>query len=142
MTLVELMVAIVIFSFGMLGLAGLQTKTLATSQSGLYRTQATALAADALDQMRSAVAAARGGSWNTGLTDSASTIALSTGGLVDTALPAWKRAIEAQLPNGRGRIAVAARVGTESTHVVTVQITWDDSRGREAATSFTTVSRL
>ena len=142
MTMIELLVAFVIFSFGMLGLAGLQTRTLSLSQSGLYRSQAMALAADALDQMRSSIILARAGKWNTGLTDAASSVSVSGGGIADTELKKWKERVEAELPSGQASIQVATSA-TGTSNTVTIEIRWDDDRGRSGTkTAFTTVSRL
>ena len=64
-SMIELLVALVIFAFGMLGLAGLQTRTMEFSQSSLYRSQATALTDDVLDRMRADRANAANGLWDT-----------------------------------------------------------------------------
>ncbi|MFT4247692.1 MAG: type IV pilus modification protein PilV [Pseudomonas sp.] len=52
-TLVEVLVAILVLAFGLLGFALLQTMSVRMSQSSNYRTQATNLATELLDQMRS-----------------------------------------------------------------------------------------
>lgn len=51
-TLVEVLVAIVVIGVGLLGFALLQTMNLRFTQSANYRTEATNLAYDLLDQMR------------------------------------------------------------------------------------------
>ena len=51
-TLLEVMIALVIFSIGLLGLAGLMAQSTAFTNSAQYRTQATFLAYDMLDRMR------------------------------------------------------------------------------------------
>ena len=52
-SLIEVLVALVILALGLLGFALLQTLNLRYTQSANYRTQATNLAYDLLDQMRS-----------------------------------------------------------------------------------------
>jgi type IV pilus assembly protein PilV len=52
-TLLEVMVAVLVLAFGLLGFALLQTMSVRFTQSANYRTKATNLAADMLDQMRS-----------------------------------------------------------------------------------------
>jgi type IV pilus assembly protein PilV len=52
-TLIEVMVAIVILSVGMLGVAGLMVTGIQFSHSSLQRSQATQLAYDMIDRMRS-----------------------------------------------------------------------------------------
>ena len=50
--LLEVLIALVVFSLGMLGLAGLQTLSLQFNTSAYYRTQATTLAYGLADRMR------------------------------------------------------------------------------------------
>lgn len=51
-TLIEVLIAILVLAFGLLGFALLQTMSVRFVQSANYRTQATNLAYDLLDQMR------------------------------------------------------------------------------------------
>ena len=51
-TMLEVLIAIIIFSFGLLGLAGLQLVSLANNLSANSRSTATALAYDMADRMR------------------------------------------------------------------------------------------
>jgi type IV pilus assembly protein PilV len=52
MSLVEVLVALVVISTGLLGVAGLQVLTLQNNHNSLLRTQASALADDILERMR------------------------------------------------------------------------------------------
>lgn len=52
-TLLEVLIAIVVFSFGLLGLAGLMVMSVKTNHSAYQRTQATFLAQSMADRMRS-----------------------------------------------------------------------------------------
>ncbi|OAX87118.1 type IV pilus modification protein PilV [Xanthomonas nasturtii] len=52
-TLIEVLIAIIVLAFGLLGFALLQTMSVRFVQSANYRTQATNLAYDLIDQMRS-----------------------------------------------------------------------------------------
>lgn len=52
-TLLEVLIAILVMAFGLLGFALLQTMSVRFTQSANHRTKATNLAADMLDQMRS-----------------------------------------------------------------------------------------
>jgi len=135
-SMIELLVAFVIFSFGMLGLAGLQSRTLSYNQSSLFRSQATALADDILDRMRVDRDNALALRWNTELASTSSTITPLTY-IYQTDLKDWKEQIEALLPDGKGRIAVAA------DRSVTIEIEWLDNRTADSPRqSFTTVSRF
>ncbi len=63
-TLIEALVAVVILSIGLLGMAGLQANALKLNQTSLQRSQATILAYTILDQMRSDTAAAKTGDYD------------------------------------------------------------------------------
>ena len=52
-TMVEILVSILILSLGLLGVAGLQTTGLKSNQSAYLRSQATHVASDIIDRMRS-----------------------------------------------------------------------------------------
>lgn len=130
--MIEVLVAIVILAFGLLGLAGLQTRVLAYSQSSLFRSQAAALTDDILDRMRADRTRALAGSWNTALDSDTSTISSA---FPESDLKNWKEQVAVLLPTGQGSISVAASV-------VTIVVQWDDTRGRETAQQFTTTTRL
>jgi type IV pilus assembly protein PilV len=131
-SMIELLVSILIFAFGMLGLVGLQTRTLSYGQFSLYRSQATALTDDILDRMRADRASAKAGNWNT-LLANASTSITGTTTIAETDLKEWKQQVEALLPLGKGQVNVTAGV-------VTITMTWDE-RGT-AQPPFVTTSGL
>ena len=58
-TLIEVLVAMLVLSIGLLGLAGMQMTALKSNQSAYYRSQATVLAYDIIDRMRANRADAR-----------------------------------------------------------------------------------
>jgi type IV pilus assembly protein PilV len=130
-SLIELLVALLIFSFGMLGLAGLQLRTLSYSQSSLFRSQAVALTDDVLDRMRASRTDASiptSGGWNSDFDEA---------GANGSDLADWKAEVASLLPGGEASIAVT------STNV-TIVIRWLDSpdKNREELTSFQTVTAL
>lgn len=129
-TMIELLVSVLIFTFGMLGLIGMQTKTLGYSQMSLYRSQATALTDDIFDRMRADRGNAKKGDWNTPLTQKAADISGASVALTD--LADWKQQVEALLPAGVASVSVVAGV-------VTVEIKWDE---RGQTTPFQTISAL
>ena len=131
-TLIEVLVTFVILAVGIMGLAGMQVRSLSFSQSALYRTTATALADDMLDRMRANRTAATTNLYNTALANPASSFTNATQPQRD--LGEWKAQIEAQLPSGQGAIAI-------SGSVVTISVKWDDTRG-DGNVTFTTNSRL
>lgn len=62
-TLLEVLIALVVLSIGLLGLAGLQSTGLRFNQSAGMRTQATQLAYDMADRMRANMTAVTAGSY-------------------------------------------------------------------------------
>lgn len=117
-TLLEVLVAIVVLSIGLLGLAGLMASSLKNSHSAYQRTQATWLAYDALDRMRANRQVALAGGYNLALG-----AAPGGSGLAATDLGEWDAALANTLPAGDGSIAVAAG------GVVKIIVQWDDTRG-------------
>jgi type IV pilus assembly protein PilV len=139
-TMIEVLVALVIFAFGVLGLAGMQARALSYSQGALYRSQATALADDMFDRMRADRVKALAGSYDTALTDPASTYSASATNLYEVELNNWKDTVETLLPAGKASVARDA-----TGALFTVTITWDESRAARSSgstTSLKTVSRL
>lgn len=120
-TLLEILVAIVVLSIGLLGLAGLMASSLKNSHSAYVRTQATWLAYDALDRMRAnrSVALANGYDLALGASPGGS-------GLAATDLAEWDAALASTLPDGDGSISVQA-VG--QSRFVTIIVQWNDARG-------------
>ncbi|TVQ74653.1 MAG: type IV pilus modification protein PilV, partial [Oceanospirillales bacterium] len=52
-SLIEILIALVVLSIGLLGMAALQTRTLSLNHSAYQRTQAVNLSYDIVDRMRS-----------------------------------------------------------------------------------------
>jgi type IV pilus assembly protein PilV len=127
--MIELLVSLLIFTFGMLGLAGLQTRTLSFNQSSLLRSQATALTDDILDRMRSDRTRALAGSWDTAMNVNAS--AMATGTFPERDVRAWKEQVQSLLPAGQASIVTVlpgAGVAADLIGTVTITIQWDDTR--------------
>lgn len=117
-TLLEVLVAIVVLSIGLLGLAGLMASSLKNSHSAYQRTQATWLAYDALDRMRANRQVALAGGYNLALGAAPGGSDLAAGDLSE-----WDTALADTLPAGDGSIAVAAG------GAVKVIVQWNDTRG-------------
>jgi type IV pilus assembly protein PilV len=143
-SMIELLVSVLIFAFGMLGVVGMMTKTLGYSQISLYRSQATALADDILDRMRTDPANARNGNWSTELDDAASSFTGTT--IAQTELKDWKTGVEGLLPACPSGPSAGASISITG-NLVTVTIQWcerlsDTAGAAPTTTSFTTVSSL
>jgi len=121
MTLVETLVALVVLSIGLLGVAGLQMASLRSNHSAHLRSQGTALAYDIIDRMRANRNAALGGAYDVAL---GANVAGATMAAID--VTAWKAAVAAALTNGDGSIA-------RNGNIFTVTIQWDDTRGENDA---------
>lgn len=118
-TLVEALVALVVLSIGLLGIAALYVETLRASRTSLYRTEAVTLATDLADRMRAnrnpanaydcgdPCLAANGGN------------AIAVADLTD-----WLALIGAQLPGGSGSVTyTAAGAATPGAYVIEVEWT-------------------
>jgi type IV pilus assembly protein PilV len=121
MTLIEILVAIVVLSIGLLGLAGLQLKGLQVGQGSTYRWQAAMLAQDVLDRMRADRASALAGNYVLpGGTPTGATAATITD---------WQNRVTA-LPGGTSTITFPNGVGTPQ---VRVEVDWIDTRANAGA---------
>jgi type IV pilus assembly protein PilV len=137
MTLVETLVALLVLSIGLLGVAALQMTSLRNNHAAHTRSQATALAYDIADRMRANRTVAVAGGYNIAL--GATPAAPAT--LADIDIGAWKTSLAATLPAGDGAITTDAAV-TGDPNIVRITIRWDDSRGAEAPVQFVTDTRL
>ena len=126
-TLLEVLVAVLVLSVGLLGLAGLQTVGLRQNHSAFMRSQATQLAYDIIDRMRTNKATADAGGYDLAIAASPPSgpdcIAslCSAAQLATYELNNWILSLSAALPLGDGQVARAAGV-------VTVTVAWDDNR--------------
>lgn len=139
-TLIEVLVAVLILSIGLLGLAGLMASSIRNNQSAYQRTQATWLAYDVVDRMRANRAAALAGDYNSALGTPATCAASPAlaGTMAAQEVTDWKNQLACVLPAGDGAVAVQAN------RTVTVTVRWNDSRGTSgnAAQNFLVETRL
>ena len=146
--LIEVLVAVLILSLGMLGMAGLQTRALKANQSSYARTQAVMLSYYILDAMRADRATALGGTfpYNTGTLSSgvidpicdAATLTGTT--LADNIRKDWIDSLKTNLGDAA---STCGAILCEASGNCTIQITWDDSRaGGLGEQRFETKSRL
>jgi type IV pilus assembly protein PilV len=136
-SLLEVLIALVILSVGLLGIAAMISSTIKANDSAYMRTQATALAYSIIDRMRTNQLAAQNGEYDIAVGTPApgsSTVCNGNGANCDSStlaafdLAQWKQALASSangLPDGDGSIVTAA-VGGVTTVTVTVQ--WNDSR--------------
>ena len=124
-SLVEAMVALIIISTGMIGVAALFGQGLGASRNALYRTQAVHLAADMGDRIR--VNRLGGLNYNNEGADRScgpgGDTACTPQQMAEHDLFTWEARVAALLPNGVGTVEVAA--GNPPTYTVTVN--WQES---------------
>jgi len=129
-SLIEVLVATVVLSIGLLGLASLQVSGLRVGQSSFYRAQAAQLATDMADRMR-----ANSGEAPTCELALASATPSSPTTTCQRDLVDWRTRLRS-LPGGTGGVDVDG-------DMVTISVQWDDSRGGGTTNStFTLVTRL
>jgi type IV pilus assembly protein PilV len=130
-SLLEVLIALLVLSIGLLGLAALQTTSLRSNEMASMRTTATQLAYDISDRMRANPAGVTAGSYVLagGATPTGTTVAALD-------LIAWNQAVTA-LPGGRSSITQCDGTSVPPcdgiTHIITVQ--WDEMRTGASGTA-------
>lgn len=131
-SLIEVLVAIVVLSIGLLGLAALQVSGLRVGQSSFYRAQAAQFATDMADRLRANAGEAR--TCELALAAATPTSPATT---CERDLVEWRNRLRS-LPAGNGAVDVDL-----VANMVTVTVQWDDSRGGGATDqTFELVTRL
>lgn len=117
-TLVEVLIALIVLSIGMLGIAALYLESLRASRQALVRTDAVNLASDIADRIRSNRAPANA-------YDCGGTCEANEGGNATAVgdLNAWRTQVETQLPGGTTSITYTA-AGATTPDVYVVQVSW------------------
>lgn len=133
-SLIEVLVTIVIASFGLLGLAGMLTKGIDLNHKSFMRTVATQQAYDMADRMR-----ANPSGLNNGEYDEVEFSPPATCDACTTCTPkalatydicTWNNQNAALLPSGQGAV-------TKDGLVYAIAISWDGDRSGEASETFT-----
>lgn len=137
-TLIEVLVAVVVVSLGMLGVAGTLLTATRSSTSNYLKQQAVQYAYDIVDRMRAndtiatqtgaganpyVVALVAPGAEPTPICEAALCSATQMG-----AFDAWEwqTLVHKNLPNGEGSVVVTAGTGGLATTTVTVTVQWSD----------------
>jgi len=132
-TLLEVLIAIVVLSIGLLGLAGLQAAGLRSNNGAYMRTMATQQTYDMADRIRANPAGIY-----VGTTGAATATCLTTGlSCTPNALAAhdifeWNAANTNLLPSGQGTITASAAA---NSFIITVR--WDETRTGATGTNCT-----
>ena len=109
-TLIEVLIAMVVLSIGLLGVAGLQVSGLRANHSSSMRSQATYLSYDMADRMRANIRGVNGGSYNNLSGDPGDPGCAASGctpaQMAQTDLHEWNSANAANLPSGAGAVCL------------------------------------
>jgi type IV pilus assembly protein PilV len=122
MTLVETLVTLVSTSVGLLGIAALQLVSLRSNQEAYVRSEASSLAADMLERVRSNRAAFLAGEYDRIEFDAVS----SAGAASRRDLETWQHEIDVRLPGGAAS-AGGAVYRLPDSNVVVVSVRWGAS---------------
>lgn len=139
MSLLEVLVAIVILSLGLMGLAGLQAASLRNNQTAYYRSIATQQAYDIADRMRANLAGVRAGNYS----DLDNTIPADPACFATGCSPAdmaitdhrqWNTNNAVLLPGGQGTLECTDGPGAGCTNnsnnwSFLITITWNERTG-------------
>jgi type IV pilus assembly protein PilV len=125
-TLVEVLVALVVLSVGMLGIAGLYVITLQSGGTAIYRTQAVNLASDMADRIRANRNA--GVAYQNGASGALTCVGAGAVDCVPADMAAddllqWDTELAATLPGGTGTVAV---VGLTAPRTYTIRVSWSE----------------
>jgi len=140
-SLIELMLAMLVLSIGLLGVAGLQSTTIRNSYSSQQRAVAITLATSMAERIRANSTAAAAGGF--ALTKTC-TIPSAGGGIVSYEVNAWMTEIKSSL----GRAADTSSCGqitySNANRTYTVSVFWDDSRalGGQVDASYSYMVRI
>lgn len=140
-SLIEVLVTILIVSFGMLGIAGMLFASINAGQVAMNRSSAVSLANEMADRVRSNWQAVKLGTFNAVSTSSQSgSSSCSTTCMTSVCSPAdqatldiclWKKQIQKQLPGGLGAVTVDAANANCSNPgmacIFTVTVTWTEA---------------
>ena len=125
-TLVEALVALVVLSIGLLGVAKLVLGAVHADDSAYMRGQATQLAYELLDQMRANRPGAIAGFYAlAGANNNCSGVACTPQQLAQLDVLTWQNRLAQALPGGAGTVTM----GVDALGDVTanIQVSWDDS---------------
>ena len=131
-SLIEVLVALLITSFGLLGMAALQARAIKGNHSSMQKTQATMISYYILDAMRVDRASAKALAYNTGslvagkIGPICNPAAVTGTTLADNNLKAWITALKAEIGNSADTTTCGA-VLCDADGLCSVQVQFDDT---------------
>lgn len=141
-TLVEVLVAIVVLSIGILGVAALQTRGLVQGQGGLQASQAITLANAYADMMRANPVGAEDGDYQISDPINSPPSTAPTASCTFTATPSpctaaqiaawdqysWFKQVGDTLPGGLAQVQCIDGANCASSSIQTIRVFWDQAR--------------
>jgi type IV pilus assembly protein PilV len=127
-TLLEVLIAMVVLSIGLLGLAGLQANSLKNNTSAYQRSQASIFAYEMLDRIRANHTGLVDGEYDDLMSGTTSDPGCITTGCTVAQMAQydaylWKTQLADTLPSGQGTV-----LGSGDGSVFTITVMWDDER--------------
>lgn len=139
-TLIEVLIAAIVLSVGLLGLAGLQTVSLKMNQGSILRAQATALAIEITDAMRANKNDASSYAGTFSVTCNPTLSYSWDAGVAAGDLSIWQNRLACLLASGAGKIEFPEPI--TNPRMVTVTVTWNEERLGGSAQSFSTTTEI
>ncbi|MBL4572017.1 MAG: type IV pilus modification protein PilV [Gammaproteobacteria bacterium] len=150
-TLIEVLVSLLVLSFGMLGLAGVQAVSLRGNLAAYYRTMATTQSADMVERMRANIVGVADGNYDD-VAGAATTNCFTVTGCSSAQMAAqdvfdWSARVAATLPLGAAVICLdstptdgtaAANACDGAGSIYAIKLWWDDDRDGTADQAFRT----
>jgi type IV pilus assembly protein PilV len=133
LSLIEMLIALLVLSFGLLGVAGLIANSLKSNQNAYLRSQANFLAYEIIDRIRAnrATVIANPATYALNDVDSTSALPVAVGGdcATNEAMPScdlktWQALLARSLPNAGGAVECDGGSG-----ICRVRIDWEEDRG-------------
>jgi type IV pilus assembly protein PilV len=130
-TLIEVLVGLIVLSIGLLGVAKLTLTATRANDSAYLRAQATELAYEIADQMRSNRTTAINGGYNIAFGATPGVVncnaaACDSATLATYDLGNWKQSLQSGMPQGDGQITTATAPTTPET-TATIVVQWNDA---------------
>jgi type IV pilus assembly protein PilV len=150
-TLVEVLVALVVLSIGLLGIGRLMLFSSRGNDSADMRTQATALAYAIIDDMRANRTQALNGAYQIGLGAAANpgtdcdTVACSTTTFSQYDLYSWKLQMQNALPTGNGTVTTNQVLDVNTSLPLTqaiITVQWNDTVAQQSFGAATAVNSI
>jgi type IV pilus assembly protein PilV len=140
-TLTEVLVSVLVLALGLLGLAGLQTSSLRSTQSAMQRSETSYLAYEIADRMRANQTGVAAGNYNnqSGTNDDCLANVCTPAQLAGYDLTKWANDLRSRLPSGTGVICIDSTPDDGDPppsnpmcdgqgNAYAIKIWWDDDR--------------